>query len=133
MGNQYWHQQIEFVNWDDLKNQAEEKIDIALLGYVCDEGVRRNRGRIGAHEGPKAVRDRLAKLPIHFEAKRVIDAGNVICIDDDMEASQELFANAISDLVKEKIFPIGIGGGHDMSYAHYMGIRDAIKDSKSRE
>ncbi|BAX81222.1 formimidoylglutamase [Labilibaculum antarcticum] len=131
IGKQYWHQQIEFVDWNDLPKHAADlpKIDIALLGYVCDEGVRRNRGRMGAHEGPKVIRDRLAKLPIHFESKRVIDAGNIVCIDDDMEACQDLFSNAISDLLKQNIFPIAIGGGHDMSYAHFMGIKNAILDS----
>ncbi|WP_218972255.1 formimidoylglutamase [Labilibaculum filiforme] len=134
MGKQYWHQQIEFVDWNDLQTQTDDtKIDIAILGYVCDEGVRRNRGRMGAHEGPKAIRDRLAKLPIHFEDKRVIDAGNIVCNDDDMEACQQLFSCAVSDLIKRQIFPIGIGGGHDMSYAHFMGIRDAIKENTKRK
>ncbi|RXY05125.1 formimidoylglutamase, partial [Klebsiella pneumoniae] len=26
--------------------------DIALLGFACDEGVRRNKGRTGAADGP---------------------------------------------------------------------------------
>jgi len=135
MGNQYWHQQIELVNLENLKDQPANKsnTDIALLGYVCDEGVRRNRGRIGAHEGPKALRERLAKLPIHFEAKRVMDIGDICCIDDDMEACQEMFAHAISDLIQQKIFPIAIGGGHDMAYGHFKGIWNAIKDTKKRK
>jgi len=97
---------------DDLNDQTNDvsDIDIALLGYVCDEGVRRNRGRIGAHEGPKALRDRLAKLPIHFESKRVVDFGDIVCIDDDMEACQIMFSNAISHLIQQNIFPIAIGG-----------------------
>lgn len=135
MGNQYWHQQIELADVDDLNDQTNDvsDIDIALLGYVCDEGVRRNRGRIGAHEGPKALRDRLAKLPIHFESKRVVDFGDIVCIDDDMEACQIMFSNAISHLIQQNIFPIAIGGGHDMAYGHFMGIWDAIKNTPKRK
>ena len=123
--NQYWHQEINIINSEediDLTNT-----DIAILGYACDEGVRRNRGRIGANEGPKAIRERLAKLPIHFENKKVTDLGDVICVDDDMESSQEMFSNKISHLLNNKIFPIAIGGGHDMSYGHFMGIRNVVK------
>ena len=30
--------------------------DIALLGFACDEGVRRNKGRTGAERGPETLR-----------------------------------------------------------------------------
>lgn len=134
MGNQYWHQQIELLDINNLSKQLPglPPIDVALLGYVCDEGVRRNRGRIGAHEGPKVIRERLAKLPIHFESKRVVDAGDIVCVDDDMEACQKMFSMAISDLLKQNVFPIALGGGHDMAYGHFMGIWDAIKHTNKR-
>ncbi len=119
--NQYWHQEIKHINIDDEKQISN--VDIALLGYVCDEGVKRNRGRIGAAKGPKAIRERLAKLPIHFEQKTVADAGDVVCIDDNMEACQELFSEKISFLLKNNVFPIAFGGGHDMAYAHFKGIK----------
>lgn len=133
-GNQYWHQQIELLDINNLSKQypGTPAIDVAIVGYVCDEGVRRNRGRIGAHEGPKAIRERLAKQPIHFESKRVVDVGDVICIDDDMEACQQMFALAITDLLRHKIFPIAFGGGHDMAYGHFMGIWEAIKATPKR-
>jgi len=133
-GNQYWHQQIELMDINNLTTHYPglPAIDVALLGYVCDEGVRRNRGRIGAHEGPKAIRERLAKQPIHFERKRVVDMGDIICNDDDMESCQMMFATAIADLLKQNIFPIALGGGHDMSYGHFMGIWDAIRETPKR-
>ncbi|OYT16429.1 MAG: formimidoylglutamase [Bacteroidetes bacterium 4572_77] len=131
MENQYWHQEINLVDFDQENSVIEA--DIAILAYVCDEGVRRNRGRIGAHEGPKAIRDRLAKLPMHFENKRLVDAGDVVCIDDDMEACQLLFSKYISRLITQGIFPIALGGGHDMSYGHFMGIWDVVKHRKKKK
>jgi len=132
MGNQYWYQEVELLNvatltTEELKNK---NIDIALLGYVCDEGVRRNRGRIGAAQGPKALRERLAKHPVHFTNKRITDVGDIHCVEDDMEHCQEAFSNLISSLLQQEIFPIAVGGGHDMSYGHFMGIWDAVKHTE---
>ena len=36
--------------------------DIALLGFACDEGVRRNKGRTGAADGPATLRRALANM-----------------------------------------------------------------------
>ncbi len=130
IGNQYWHQEIELL---DIHNLNQNKIDIALIGYVCDEGVRRNSGRVGAALGPKAIRERLAKLPIHFASKRVIDVGDICCIEEDMEACQQAFSNIICKLISNKTFPIALGGGHDMAYGHFMGIRKAVKNTSKKK
>ena len=126
---QYWYQEVELWNAADLTSDSD--IDIALLGYICDEGVRRNLGRVGAKQGPRVLRERLAKLPIHFDSKRVADVGDVICIDEDMESCQIAFSTMISNLISNKVFPIAIGGGHDMAYGHFMGIRNALKHTKT--
>ena len=127
IGKQYWYQEIEFLDSKNLENQ--KGIDIALLGYVCEEGVRRNLGRIGAQEGPRVLRERLAKLPIHFEVKRVVDIGDIICLEESMEDCQVAFAELIQKLVTKNIFPIAIGGGHDMAYGHFMGLWKAVKNT----
>ncbi len=131
LGKQYWHQEIELFDIQDIS--MENNIDIALLGYVCDEGVRRNQGRIGAAQGPKTLREHLAKLPIHFNEKRVADIGDIICTDGDMESCQQAFAKTISELITHKIFPIAVGGGHDMAFGHFMGIKQAIKKTKKKK
>ena len=130
IANQYWHQEIILADLNQTQTKLES--DIALIGYACDEGVRRNRGRIGAQEGPVAIRERLAKQPVHFENKRVTDVGDIVCNDDDMEACQELFATQISNLLNQNIFPIAIGGGHDMAYAHFKGIKNSLKDPNAK-
>ena len=35
---------------------------VAVLGFACDEGVRRNHGRTGAADGPAALRSRLVSV-----------------------------------------------------------------------
>lgn len=129
MGNQYWHQEIEIF---DLNESEMDGVDIGLLGYECDEGVRRNRGRIGAQEGPNSIRERLAKLPIHFDGQRVVDLGDVACVDDKMEDCQNDFSNVISSMISKNLFPIALGGGHDMAYGHFKGILDSIQNTEKK-
>ena len=113
MGNQYWYQAIECIDVNDINET--NKPDFALIGYVCEEGVRRNFGRVGAAQGPQSLREKLAKIPIHFNAKRLADLGDIICVEQDMESCQMAFSKLISLCIAQQIFPIGMGGGHDLS------------------
>lgn len=130
VGNQYWHQEVEIF---DLTKGEADGVDIGIVGYVCDEGVKRNLGRVGAQEGPNSIRERLAKLPIHFDGQRVVDLGDIVCEDDKMEVCQNDFAEVISSIISKNVFPIALGGGHDMAFGHFKGILDALKttDKKS--
>ncbi|MBT31410.1 MAG: formimidoylglutamase [Thalassobius sp.] len=122
---QYWYQTIRFIDLLDTTSMSD-KPDIVFIGYECEEGVRRNQGRIGAKKGPDAIRQKLAKLPIHFEQLKIADAGNVFCIDTDLETCQSVFSNQIERIIKNKCFPIALGGGHDIAYAHFRGIFNAL-------
>lgn len=37
---------------------------IGILGYAVDKGVELNKGRIGAKEGPNAIKQAFANLPV---------------------------------------------------------------------
>ena len=124
--NQYWHQEIAVARIEDINNK--KNINIGLVGYVCDEGVKRNQGRIGARKGPKSIRNKLGKLPIHFKDKKITDFGDVVCIDKNLEDCQKALSKTISMCVTNNILPIAIGGGHDIAYANFNGIKDALKN-----
>ncbi len=124
-GPQYWYQIMECMDLEHSEGLG--RADFGIIGYACDEGVRRNFGRVGAKDGPQSFRDKLGGLPHHFEDKSVLDFGNLICIDGDMESCQEAFSKTISLLVSNHIFPIGIGGGHDMAYAHFKGLYNVLR------
>ena len=47
-----------------------------------------------------------------------------------MEEAQEEYSEKIADVLKKEIFPIGLGGGHDIAYGSYLGIRKAYPDKK---
>lgn len=98
----------------------------ALLGYCCDAGVKRNQGRPGSSEGPAAIRNALGRMPLlRTGVSEIADAGN-IRTKADMEAAQEGFATHVGSLLQAGYFPIGLGGGHDISFAHYQGLRRVL-------
>lgn len=118
----YIHEKVEF---DAIETIA--KNTIAILGYACDEGVKRNQGRVGAAAGPDAIRRQLGKMPNHMDSTvNFLDIGNVVCENGDMEAAQSMLEQKVSQLLAHNIFPILIGGGHDIAYGHYNGIRKYI-------
>ena len=94
---------------------------IALLGFACDEGIRRNGGRLGAAEGPAALRAALSNLPVLAE-HALYDAGDVPCQGQDLEDAQSRFADLLCGLLDAGHFAIGLGGGHEIAFATYQGL-----------
>jgi formiminoglutamase len=100
----------------------------ALIGFRCDEGIRRNHGRIGAVEGPAAIRHALGRLPVQKTNFLCYDAGNITCADGDLETSQRALGEVIQLLLDQQIIPIVLGGGHELAWGHYQGIARAYPD-----
>ena len=104
--NQYWHEVIKFYH-DGLEHLKSERLnsDFGILGYACDEGVKRNNGRQGAVNGPKAIREQLSKLSAHFSEKTVTDYGDIVAYENNIELAQKLFSN-VMQVFKESDFAI---------------------------
>lgn len=127
----YLHEKVDYIDLEVEKLNSENK-KVALLGYACGEGVKRNQGRIGSFDGPDAIRKQLAKMPNHLNSQvQLLDAGNVQCLHDDMEAAQESLSKKVAHFLESGAFPILLGGGHDMAYAHYSGIKKSLGNDKS--
>lgn len=109
---------------------APAKPAFALIGFCCDEGIRRNFGRVGAAEGPAAIRQALAKMPTQREDIIYYDAGDITCTDGDLESAQQTLATAIALLLKQDITPIVLGGGHEVAFGHYQGIAKQFPKEK---
>ena len=69
-----------------------------LLGFACDAGVARNQGRVGAAAGPAGIRKFLAGLPAHG-LTRLLDAGDVACEGDALEAAQDALGQRVAALL----------------------------------
>ncbi|WP_270088515.1 formimidoylglutamase [Sphingobacterium sp. SYP-B4668] len=114
-----WHQRI--VVADLRTDKPSWNGGYVLLGFCCDEGVRRNQGRVGAVGGPVAIRDVLRNLPVHHESA-LYDGGSIVCLDGHLERAQQALAAAVELIIKGGGFPIVLGGGHEVTYGHFQGI-----------
>lgn len=122
-----WHQVVR----DTLQPLAPGRKGIAFLGFACDEGVRRNKGRTGAVAGPDALRKACANFPVHFEEHHIlVDAGDVICNGGDLEAAQEALSSRVTQLLEAGYLPVVFGGGHEIAFGHERGIRRFLKGTK---
>ncbi|MGM0692195.1 MAG: formimidoylglutamase [Pseudomonadota bacterium] len=113
-GSERWHQKIQPLAEGGPPG-------CALLGFACDAGVARNQGRVGAADGPAALRRALAPLAWHRQGP-AYDAGDVRCEGDAMEVAQQALADRLAPLLGEGHLPIVLGGGHEVAYASWSGL-----------
>jgi len=97
-----------------------------LVGFACDEGVRRNQGVLGAAEGPDAIRKALANLACS-EDFEFFDAGDVTCRDGYLEAAQQKLANNLTRILESNGRPFVLGGGHEVGWASYLGAQQFLQ------
>jgi len=109
-----WHQIIQALN-------PKTDAGIVLNGFACDAGVARNHGRVGAAEGPAAIRAALANMPVH-DCDRLADAGDIACSGDELERAQAALAQRIAGQLGRGLFPITLGGGHEVAWASFSGL-----------
>lgn len=104
--------------------QAKNSPEFVLLGFACDMGVLRNAGRVGAQFGPQAVRQALANLTISAATPSLTDAGDIVMAQQSLAILQTHYAALLRQLRQQHYTVIGIGGGHEISWAHYQGLTD---------
>jgi formiminoglutamase len=107
-----------------------------VVGFRSDEGVRRNKGRIGAAAAPEAIRQALGPLAFHLD-RDVFDAGDVVVEDGSveagsLEAGQARAGRVISELLDGGKLTVLLGGGHETAFASYLGVAgsEAVRGGK---
>lgn len=126
-----WHQVVEYVDLSAKDNKLELAgvQGFCFLGFCCDIGIEKNLGRQGAFNAPFSLRKEMSNLPCYFgKNARIFDAGNVYCYDSKLEKAQEALAEAVEKILALNLFPVLLGGGHEIAFGHYNGI---IKSNKS--
>jgi formiminoglutamase len=119
-----WHQKVcAWPGATDLHGAA------TLLGFACDEGVRRNQGRAGARHGPSAIRAALAGLAYPRD-EAVFDAGDVVCADAMLEPAQAELAERVAGVLHKRGFPLVLGGGHELAWGSFLGLRRFLDATK---
>ncbi|MGB6924778.1 formimidoylglutamase [Psychrobacter sp.] len=129
--------------WYQLAQPYKDQ-NIGLIGFACDQGVRRNQGRVGAKAAPPLIRRAFATLPVIADLQQRFDgqlstllgdAGDIHCDDNDgfaestLEQAQLKYADAVSTIVKQGGLPIGLGGGHAIGYGSFLGLWKALENT----
>ena len=95
--------------------------EFALIGFSSDEGVKRNKGRVGAADAPDAIRTQLANLPIHRPVS-IVDLGTVTCEYGNLEQAQSELAEQVANSLQNGLKPIVLGGGHEVAFGSFSGL-----------
>ncbi|MGF1724006.1 formimidoylglutamase [Photobacterium nomapromontoriensis] len=109
-----WHQVIQPAD------RANEE-GIMLLGFACDEGVSRNKGRTGAYTAPSVIRKTLSNLAWHH-TEPVYDGGDICCDDGNLEQAQHRLGEDVCKALRQKHKVIVFGGGHEVALGSFQGI-----------
>lgn len=109
----YFFQHMRLLNLADKQPKYTALPSFALLGF---ENIKNN-------PGTQAIRHALARLPLQKASIHCYDAGNITCLDQDLNASQAALAEVIAQLLTARFIPIVIGGGHELAFGHYQGIK----------
>ncbi|MEG1256915.1 formimidoylglutamase [Clostridium sp.] len=128
-----WHQWVEPL---DLKRDDLKPLDgfgFAFLGFCCDEGVKNNKGRSGAMNGPIGIRHELAKMPCTFnKSVQLFDAGDIVVDNISLDEGQNLLSQGIKKLLSLNIFPIVLGGGHETALGNYNGALSHLESISNK-
>lgn len=115
----------EESNYDHISTN-----DFVLHGFAVDEGVKRNKGRVGAKDAPDIIRKNMSNFPVVLPDFSLLDFGNITCDDQNLESAQNILAENVSKVLTKGGKSLVLGGGHEVTFAHYSGIRKAFPDKK---
>jgi formiminoglutamase len=104
--------------------------DFVLHGFAVDEGVRRNKGRQGAKDAPDIIRKNMSNFPVILPDFSLLDFGNITCDDGNLENTQNNLAKNVSKVLLKGGKSMVLGGGHEVTYAHYLGLKTAFPEQK---
>jgi formiminoglutamase len=114
-----WHQQVTYKPSSNA---------FALCGFCCDLGVKANKGRVGAKQGPDTIRESLGNFASHTDLP-LFDRGNIVA-EGDLKFAQEAYANQITELINNHPFVVGLGGGHEIAWGSYLGLANTSTEKK---
>jgi formiminoglutamase len=119
------------LRWHQVINKNKGKSGTALIGLACDLGVKANKGRVGAKNGPDKIRDAMANLAWHGNSP-IFDSGNVVA-DNNLQQSQAEYANQVSSALSGHSLVIGLGGGHEIAWGSFQGLYANLKSTQNQK
>lgn len=130
-----WHQWVRPLDLsadDETLQPFEGKLGIAFLGFCSEQGVKRNKGRVGTALAPDFIRGQMSNLPCAFLPEvALFDAGDILCDKITMEEGQKQLGRAVEKLLSLNLFPIVLGGGHETTFGHFLGQYHSLRGSEA--
>ncbi len=118
-----FHEVTQCIDLRERPRLRSTSHSYAIIGFCCDEGIRRNQGRPGATQGPAHCRSSLSNIPVDKVDDFILyDLGDIHCVEHLLEESQIALGHVVSWVIDHGIKPIVIGGGHETAYGHYLGV-----------
>ncbi len=104
-----------------------DEADIVLVGVPTDEGVRRNKGRIGSRFAPREIRRALYRLALNprIHDLKILDLGDVI-VRETLEATHEAVKDFVRQLLSDEKIVVVLGGGNDISYPNCSAMSEVF-------
>lgn len=116
LGHAILKHEKDFPDLDD----ADSKPHLALVGVEEERG---SLGNEGVKKSPDAVRKHLYNLYHGDYTVKIADLGNLKA-GETITDTYIALKSVVTELVKKGIVPVIIGGGHDLTYAQYLGYQD---------
>lgn len=130
-------QRIEDIWLDDARHapQGMQKLPaVQLIGAPDDRAIRNVGGRLGAAQGPRALREVFGRMMVGIQSgigQVRIGKGKDVAIGSTIEDAHRALRKETRDLLAAGVLPIVLGGGHDFGYPHVAGSHDVLKDRLS--
>lgn len=113
--------------WVDDKHES-----VVMLGVPFDFGVGLNGGRLGAAEGPAALRKAIARYGTTYDVERarsfdglsLADAGDVEVSPGDVSRTHYAVTERVGAILKGGATALVVGGGNDISFADIRALCD---------
>ena len=75
-----WHQWVQPLDLNIQTEKPECELGFAFIGFCSEQGVKRNKGRVGTALAPDFIRAQMSNLPCTFlQDVKLYDAGNILC------------------------------------------------------
>jgi formiminoglutamase len=91
---------------------------ISIFGYPDDEGIHKNGGKVGAADGPCAIRSSLYKTTPHgkMNSLKIKDFGDLSFEGSSLSERHSFSSEKVFQELNSDKRVIGLGGGHDYGY-----------------
>ncbi len=110
------------LNPCDLNIKTGPPADAGIFSVDTDLGIMRNKGRIGAAEGPGIIRKYLGNLAWHHGTCTLVDAGQTMPADENLELLQAEQSIYVGQLLQRCRQVVVLGGGHEIAWGNYLAM-----------